>query len=219
MRCRLAARLNRSSTVQMILVFQWVNFHGAVALRTLSCQGPLVVGLPGAQVCGAGERDAATMRGRVRIGDDQVVELAEMFRLMSDPTRLKIILACLDHAAAVGEMADRLGISASLVSHHLRLLQAARLLQADRRGRQVFYAVRGRAYPVHAVGHGRPRGRGGCRGGCRRRRGRLKNAVPLLHPRGRLTCAVRCRDLWSGRARSTLGGTARGPSCGPAEMR
>jgi ArsR family transcriptional regulator len=81
------------------------------------------------------------MRMRARIGDDQVVELAEMFRLMSDPTRLRIILACLDAPAAVGEMAERLGISASLVSHHLRLLRAARLLQADRRGRQVFYAV------------------------------------------------------------------------------
>ncbi|WP_456306980.1 ArsR/SmtB family transcription factor [Muricoccus vinaceus] len=79
------------------------------------------------------------MRGR--IGDDQVVELAEMFRLMSDPTRLSIILACLDAPASVGEMAERIGISGSLVSHHLRLLRAARLLQADRRGRQVFYAV------------------------------------------------------------------------------
>ena len=49
------------------------------------------------------------MRGRLRIGDDQVVELAEMFRLMSDPTRLRIILACLDAPAAVGEMAERLG--------------------------------------------------------------------------------------------------------------
>jgi ArsR family transcriptional regulator, lead/cadmium/zinc/bismuth-responsive transcriptional repressor len=81
------------------------------------------------------------MRGRVRIGDDQVVELAEMFRLMSDPTRLRIILACVDAPAAPGEMAERLGISASLVSHHLRLLRAARLLSAERRGRQVFYAV------------------------------------------------------------------------------
>ncbi len=76
-----------------------------------------------------------------RIPDDQVVELAEMFRLMSDPTRLKIILACVDAPAAVGEMADRLAISGSLVSHHLRLLRAARLLQSDRRGRQVFYVV------------------------------------------------------------------------------
>lgn len=83
------------------------------------------------------------MEGRVRqrIGDDQVVELAETFRLMSDPTRLSIILACLDHPASVSEMAERLGISGSLVSHHLRLLRAARLLGADRRGRQVFYAV------------------------------------------------------------------------------
>ncbi len=81
------------------------------------------------------------MRARVRLGDDLVVELAETFRLMSDPTRLKIILACLDAPASVGEMAERLGISASLVSHHLRLLRAARLLQADRRGRQVFYVV------------------------------------------------------------------------------
>ena len=81
------------------------------------------------------------MRMRSRIADDQVVELAEMFRLMSDPTRLKINLACLDAPAAVGEMAERLGLSASLVSHHLRLLRAARLLQAERRGRQVFYVV------------------------------------------------------------------------------
>ncbi|MCX7932757.1 MAG: metalloregulator ArsR/SmtB family transcription factor [Rhodovarius sp.] len=64
-----------------------------------------------------------------------------MFRLMSDPTRLKIILACVDAPAAVGEMAERLSISGSLVSHHLRLLRAARLLQAERRGRQVFYVV------------------------------------------------------------------------------
>ena len=48
----------------------------------------------------------------------------------------------LGHApAAVNEMAERIGSSASLVSHHLRLLRAARLLQADRRGRQVFYVV------------------------------------------------------------------------------
>jgi len=81
------------------------------------------------------------MRAGSRIAEDQVTELAETFRLMSDPTRLSIILACLDAPAAVGEMAERLGLSPSLVSHHLRLLRAARLLQADRRGRQVFYAV------------------------------------------------------------------------------
>ena len=41
----------------------------------------------------------------------------------------------------LGDIAEGLGISASLVSHHLRLLRAARLLGAERRGRQVFYVV------------------------------------------------------------------------------
>lgn len=78
---------------------------------------------------------------RSNVGEDEIVELAEMFRLMSDPTRLRIILACLNEPVAVGDMANSLGLSASLVSHHLRLLRAARLLQADRQGRQVFYVV------------------------------------------------------------------------------
>lgn len=85
--------------------------------------------------------EAVPMGTGVRIDEDEVVELAEMFRLMSDPTRLKIILACLDQPASVGATAEMLAISPSLVSHHLRLLRAARLLQADRRGRQVFYVV------------------------------------------------------------------------------
>ncbi|WP_421990698.1 ArsR/SmtB family transcription factor [Roseococcus sp.] len=85
--------------------------------------------------------EAVSMATGVRIDEDEVVELAEMFRLMSDPTRLKIILACLDQPVSVGATAEMLSISPSLVSHHLRLLRAARLLQADRRGRQVFYMV------------------------------------------------------------------------------
>ena len=87
---------------------------------------------------GAGGQCAAMA---LRISDDEVVELAEMFRLMSDPTRLKIIFACLERPVSVGATAERLSISPSLVSHHLRLLRAARLLQADRRGRMVFYMV------------------------------------------------------------------------------
>ena len=63
------------------------------------------------------------MGAKDRIAEDQVVELAEMFRLMSDPTRLRIILASLDAPVPVGEMAEKLNISASLVSHHLRLLR------------------------------------------------------------------------------------------------
>ena len=76
-----------------------------------------------------------------RLNDDQIYELAEMFRLLSDTRRLSIVLSCLSERVSVGEMAQRLKLSPSLVSHHLRLLRAARLLQAERQGRQVFYQI------------------------------------------------------------------------------
>ena len=76
-----------------------------------------------------------------RLSEDQVYELSEMFRLMSDPSRLRIVLSCLAEQVSVGDMAQQLKLSPSLVSHHLRLLRAARLLQAERQGRQVFYQV------------------------------------------------------------------------------
>ncbi|MGH6934396.1 MAG: ArsR/SmtB family transcription factor [Dongiaceae bacterium] len=76
-----------------------------------------------------------------RLEEDQAAELADMFRLMGDPTRLRIILACIDDRPSVGALAERLQLSPSLASHHLRLLRAGRILRAERRGKQVFYSV------------------------------------------------------------------------------
>lgn len=64
-----------------------------------------------------------------------------MFRLMGDASRLSIILACQAAPIAVSDVAARTGLSANLVSHHLRLLRAARILRAERRGKQVFYTA------------------------------------------------------------------------------
>lgn len=72
---------------------------------------------------------------------DQVAELADMFRLLGDSSRLRIVLGCLDDRRSVGTLAAELGLSQSLVSHHLRLLRAARLLRAERHGRQVHYSI------------------------------------------------------------------------------
>jgi ArsR family transcriptional regulator len=73
------------------------------------------------------------------LSDDRARELAEMFHLMGEPNRLRLVLACLEAPAAAGDLARRLGLSASLASHHLRLLRAGRLLKAQRQGKQVFY--------------------------------------------------------------------------------
>lgn len=80
-------------------------------------------------------------RSALLLADQHAAELADLFRLLGDPTRLRIVLTCLDAPTAVGEIADRLDLSASLVSHHLRLLRAARIVRAERHGKQVFYAA------------------------------------------------------------------------------
>lgn len=72
---------------------------------------------------------------------DQTEMLAELFHLLGERSRLGIVLACLESPMAVGDIAARLGLSSSLVSHHLRLLRAARLLRGERRGKQVFYSA------------------------------------------------------------------------------
>jgi ArsR family transcriptional regulator, lead/cadmium/zinc/bismuth-responsive transcriptional repressor len=73
--------------------------------------------------------------------DDAVDQLADLFHLLGDPTRLRIVLACLPAPIAVGDMAATLQLSSSLVSHHLRLLRAARIVKAERQGKQVFYSA------------------------------------------------------------------------------
>tara|TARA_B100000579_G_C22524261_1_gene707647 strand:+ start:204 stop:542 length:339 start_codon:yes stop_codon:yes gene_type:complete len=78
---------------------------------------------------------------RDMLDQNQRVELAETFGLLSDPTRLAIVLACLDRRNSAGEIAKKLDLSPSLVSHHLRLLRAARMLRSERKGKQVFYEM------------------------------------------------------------------------------
>lgn len=67
--------------------------------------------------------------------------LAETFRLLGEPTRLKILFFCLNEAKPVGEIAEKLDVSQTLVSHHLRLLRGARLVKSERQAKQVFYTL------------------------------------------------------------------------------
>ncbi|WP_255683439.1 ArsR/SmtB family transcription factor [Luteimonas sp. MHLX1A] len=73
--------------------------------------------------------------------DSRIGTIAATYRLLGDPTRLRVLLACLDAPISVGDIAARTGASQPLVSHHLRLLRGARLVRGERRQRQVFYAT------------------------------------------------------------------------------
>jgi DNA-binding transcriptional ArsR family regulator len=82
---------------------------------------------------------ALTAGARTAADVERTQELADVFRLLGDNSRLRIALFCLDRPRAVTEVSEGLGLGVSLVSHHLRLLRAARLLRSERRGRQVLY--------------------------------------------------------------------------------
>jgi DNA-binding transcriptional ArsR family regulator len=78
---------------------------------------------------------------RVASDEEQIAVITETFRLLGDPTRLKIMLACLFEPKCVNDVAAEVGVSSSLTSHHLRLLRAARLVRSQRDGRQMFYSA------------------------------------------------------------------------------
>ena len=77
----------------------------------------------------------------VHISPNDIGILAETFRLLGDPSRLKILLQCMRGPASVGELTESVDLSQSLVSHHLRLLRAARLVRGERHGKQIFYEI------------------------------------------------------------------------------
>jgi DNA-binding transcriptional ArsR family regulator len=81
------------------------------------------------------------MRKIKKANDDDLHTLADIFRLLGDVNRLKIITTCLDKEKSVGDLAEEIGISQPLVSHHLRLLKAARLVRHKKQGKQGFYAL------------------------------------------------------------------------------
>lgn len=78
----------------------------------------------------------------VRGADPRVVErLAETFRALGDPTRLRIAVALSAREMSVTDLAARLGMSQSAVSHSLRALRELRLVRVRREGRTAYYAL------------------------------------------------------------------------------
>lgn len=67
--------------------------------------------------------------------------LAETFRALSDPNRVRMISALIERELCVCDLAALLGMSQSAVSHQLRLLRNLRLVKHRKDGRVVYYAI------------------------------------------------------------------------------
>ena len=74
---------------------------------------------------------------------DEIRELAEVFKSLSDPTRLRLVklLAETGGALCVNALGHRLGVTQSAVSQHLRILKQAGLVRGERRGYFVHYSL------------------------------------------------------------------------------
>jgi ArsR family transcriptional regulator len=76
------------------------------------------------------------------VDDSTSVELnATRFRALGDPTRLRVIQELAHGTRCVCELRDRVGVSGSLLSHHLTVLRDAGLVTVSRRGRWVDYTL------------------------------------------------------------------------------
>ncbi|HSC29525.1 MAG TPA: metalloregulator ArsR/SmtB family transcription factor [Vicinamibacterales bacterium] len=86
------------------------------------------------------EKGTADRRRRL-MGPRAVESLAETFRVLGDPTRVRILDALSGGELCVCDIAALVNLSESAVSHQLRLLRGMRLVRPRRAGRLVFYAL------------------------------------------------------------------------------
>ena len=88
---------------------------------------------------------------------DTVGEMAELMRLLSDPTRIRVLGLLQPGEMNVTSLCGQLGLAQPTVSHHLGLLRTASLVQTRRDGKQIFYSLNpeylstdgGRALSLH----------------------------------------------------------------------
>jgi DNA-binding transcriptional ArsR family regulator len=76
-----------------------------------------------------------------RLDDATAQHVAELFSILGDSSRVKIIAALLHGPLNVQSLAESVGITPSAISHHMRSLRQMRLVRAHKQGRQVFYAL------------------------------------------------------------------------------
>jgi DNA-binding transcriptional ArsR family regulator len=74
--------------------------------------------------------------------DDEILyDLAELFKVFGDSTRIKILYSMFETELCVNDIAKLLNLSQSSVSHQLRILKSSKLVKFRREGKSVFYSL------------------------------------------------------------------------------
>ena len=77
-----------------------------------------------------------------QLPDDEILyDLAELFKVFGDSTRIKILYALSERELCVCDISELLGVSQTAISHQLRVLKGAKLVKYRREGKNVFYSL------------------------------------------------------------------------------
>ena len=87
------------------------------------------------------ERESAELRGTERISEDTLYDLSELFKVFGDYTRIKILYDLFSEEKNVTEICRDLEMNQSAVSHQLKILRTAQLVQGRREGKIIVYAL------------------------------------------------------------------------------
>ena len=81
---------------------------------------------------------------KVRAGlpdEDELYDLAELFKVFGDSTRIRILYVLFQSELCVCDLAEALQMTQSAISHQLKILKQAKLVTGRREGKSVFYAL------------------------------------------------------------------------------
>ena len=73
--------------------------------------------------------------------EDTLIDLAELFHIFGDSTRMKILYVLFEHELCVCDIATLLSMTVSAISHQLRILKSAKLVRWRKSGKTVFYTL------------------------------------------------------------------------------
>lgn len=85
--------------------------------------------------------DAADEAVDMMPDEELLYDLADLFKVFGDTTRIKILYALMTKDRCVADLAEEIGATQSAVSHQLRTLKQSRLVRAKRDGKNVIYSL------------------------------------------------------------------------------
>ena len=87
-------------------------------------------------------REAIINKVQEQQPDDEILyDLAELFKVFGDSTRIKILYSMFEHELCVNDIAGLLNLSQSSVSHQLRILKTSKLVKFRREGKSIYYSL------------------------------------------------------------------------------